>query len=170
MTNLQFVRDILEIASYVVIVLGIPAGLVQYIINKRKERETQEYETYHALDERFMDYQLLCLQNPQLDVFDIPEERPVSINQLEKKKELIIFTVLFSIFERAYLMYKDQPSELKKRQWIGWHSYIESFCKRENFRNAWEKSGSMFDDEFQSYMDFMVRQSVSKEAIKEMTQ
>lgn len=70
----------------------------------------------------------------------------------KKKQELIAFTILISVFERAYLMYHDQSTVIKERQWLGWEEYIESYCKRDNFRNSWHISGEEFDSEFQAYM------------------
>ena len=61
--------------------------------------------------------------------------------------------MLFSIFERSYLLYIDQYSRIKKKQWIGWDTYIKSFCQRENFLRAWKASGSTFDTEFEKYME-----------------
>jgi hypothetical protein len=70
--------------------------------------------------------------------------------------------MLFSIFERAYLLYSDQASALKKKQWIGWDSYIKSYCERENFLKAWKISGSTFDTDFEKYMRENIKNSTKK--------
>lgn len=152
MENFLRLKDILESLSYLAILLGIPVGIYQYLRAKRKEQIDREYGTYNALDEKYLEFQRICFEHPQLDVFDIRDGTSSVLDQPQKKQELIAFTILFSIFERAYLMYHDQSTTVKERQWLGWEEYIESYCKRENFRNAWCISGKTFDSEFQAYM------------------
>ncbi|MEM2089827.1 MAG: hypothetical protein QXL88_01915, partial [Candidatus Pacearchaeota archaeon] len=115
--ELETIRLLLEILSYIVIILGIPWAIYEFLENKRRERIEREYGTYDALDEKFIEFQNLCLQYPYLDVFDLPDKNPVKLNERQKKEELIAFSILFSIFERAFLMYYNQPSEIRKRQW-----------------------------------------------------
>ncbi len=145
-------KDVLEAASYLMILFGLPLGLLQYVRATRKEQLDREYGTYNALDEKFIAYQLLCLERPDLDIFDIQHETIRGGAAEGGKQEVIAFTILFAIFERAYLMYHDQSSELKQRQWTGWDEYIRSFCARDNFRRAWELSGSTYDKDFENYM------------------
>jgi uncharacterized protein YxjI len=75
-----------------------------------------------------------------------------------------LLTMLFSIFERAYLLYSDQYSEIKKKQWLGWEDYIRSFCLRENFLIAWEISGNTFDADFEVYMENLIATVQKKQA------
>ena len=147
-------KDILDLINSLVVVLGVPIAIWQYIKTKQKERSDREYGTYDALDEKFIAFQQLCLEHPDLDIFDIPDKSPAKLNAVQEKEELIIFTILFSIFERAYLLYiyNDQSSELKERQWSGWDEYIQAFSKRQNFKNAWKVSGATFDKKFEEYM------------------
>lgn len=144
----------LEVLSKLVIICGFPFAYYQYRKAKEKEKRDREYGTYHALDEKYIEFQKLCLQYPYLNVFDIPDALPAELNAEQKKEELILFTMLFSIFERAFLLYTDpqQTSAIKEKQWVGWDSYISSYCNRENFLSAWEISGSTFDTEFEKYM------------------
>lgn len=144
--------DYLDAISKIIVILGLPIAYFQYKRTKRKEKKDREYGTYNALDEKYLEFQKLCLDHPYLNIFDIPDYVPEELNEKQKKEELILFTMLFSIFERAYLLYSDQYSEIKKKQWLGWDSYIESYCKRENFLSAWEISGSTFDTDFEIYM------------------
>lgn len=149
----QLLLDYLDAISKIVIILGLPLAFIQYKITKRKEKRDREYGTYNALDEKYLEYQRLCLRFPYLDIFDLPDKKPRELDEIQKKEELILFTMLFSIFERSYLLYIDQYSRIKKKQWIGWDTYIKSFCQRENFLRAWKASGSTFDTEFEKYME-----------------
>ena len=60
--------------------------------------------------------------------------------------------LLRDILERAFLMYHDQSTEIKRKQWSGWEEYIHDYCQRKNFRAAWHIGGSQFDSDFQNYM------------------
>lgn len=143
---------VLDIISQLTIILGLPIAIFQYLIAKKKEKQDREYGTYNSLDEKYLEFQKLCLEFPQLDIFDIKDNDSKELNIEEQKQELILLTMLFSIFERAFLLYSDQNSEIKKRQWSGWDNYIDNYCKRENFRNAWLISGNTFDTKFEKYM------------------
>lgn len=146
-------KEVWELASYVTIVLGLPLALYQYRRKTLKEQQDREYGTYNALDEKYLAFVQLCFENPQLDIFDIPDATPVAHTPTDDKQELIAFTMLFSIFERAYLMYADQSSGIKRRQWSGWLAYLTEYCARENFRTAWRISGNTFDTHFQDFVE-----------------
>jgi hypothetical protein len=138
-------KDELEALTRFVVIVGIPVGLVQAWWRYRKEQKAREYGTYNALDERYIDFQRLCLTNP-----------------IQRKEELIAFTLLFSIFERAFLMYSEQPWWVRRRQWTGWHDYLVDYCTRSNFRRAWTTSGETFDTRFQAYMAKLLEQVPEK--------
>jgi hypothetical protein len=146
----------LEIIDKLVVILGLPIAFIQYFRTKRKEKRDREYGTYNALDEKYLEFQKLCLDHPYLNIFDIPDALPKKLDEKQAKEELILFTMLFSIFERAYLLYSDQYSDIKKKQWMGWDDYIRSFCQRDNFLKAWEISGSTFDTDFETYMETLI--------------
>jgi hypothetical protein len=95
----------------------------------------------------------LCFQYPHLNIFDVADQTPSTLDSQQIKQELIAFTILFSILERAYLMYHDQSTEMKRKQWSGWEEYISDYCMRENFRSAWGVNGKNFDLDYQSYME-----------------
>lgn len=153
MTWLVEYKEYFEALSYIAVLLGIPIGIVSYIKAAASEKRDREYGTYNALDEKYLDFQGLCFANPRLDIFDIADKQPVGdLTELEKKQELVAFTMLFAIFERAYLMYYDHDDEVKQRQWTGWNDYIIDYCKRRNFRAAWRISGETFDTEYQKFM------------------
>lgn len=151
-SEIQQLKDVLELLSYAVILLGIPVGLIQCYRTARKEQLDREYGTYNALDEKYLEFQNLCLEHPNLDIFDVPDTKVSILSSDQRKQELVALTILFALFERAYLMYSDQSTKIKERQWTGWEQYIESYCHRAKFRQAWELSGSTFDSHFQDYM------------------
>src|SRR5688500_710029 len=88
----------LDALARLIVLIGVPTGLLQFYLKTRKERHDREYGTYNALDEKYLEFQRLCLDKPRLDVFDIPDPTPVDLTSEEKKQELVAFTLLFSIF------------------------------------------------------------------------
>jgi hypothetical protein len=152
MTFLATLKDVLETLSYITVIVGFPVAIYQYRRKTIKEQADREYGTYNALDEKYLEFQRLCFENPSLDIFDVRDREPRVPSEDERKQELIAFTMLFSVFERAYLMYHDQPDGIRQRQWSGWHEYIREYCGRANFQAAWEISGETFDTEYQVFM------------------
>lgn len=159
MTNIILLKDIFELLSYIAVVGGIPLALYNYIRTKKKEQLDRDYGTYNALDEKYIEFQKLCLQYPYLDVFDVQDVNPVKLNEQQKKEELIAFTMLFSIFERAFLMYYDASDIIKKKQWSGWNEYIREYCSRDNFKSAWRISRTTFDTDYQNFMERTIQAS-----------
>lgn len=118
----------------------------------KKEQQDREYGTYDALDEKYLQFLNLCFTHPELDIFEKPDAAPRPLSEEQKKQELIALTMLTSICERAYLMYSDQSTALKRRQWSGWDEFIRGYCQRENFRRALAQTGEGFDLGFQQYI------------------
>jgi len=153
----------LRILYYIVFILGIPIGLIRYWLTKRKEQRGRDDATFDALDHKFMEFQRLCLDFPELDIFDVPDKNAKDKNEFQRKQELIAFTFLFSIFERAHRTYKDVSKKSKKIEWTGWQEYIQQFCVRENFLNAWKESGRTFNSDFQNYMQNLLADTLVRE-------
>jgi hypothetical protein len=50
---------------------------------------------------------------------------------------LVIFDMLISLFERAYLVaWKPRMSDDEARRWNSWDDYMREWCRREDFHNA----------------------------------
>lgn len=142
----------LEVLSYVSVILGIPIGLFRMSRTAKREQLDREYGTYNALDEKYLEFLGLCFDHPHLDIFELRDSAASELTPIQKKQELIAFSMLFSIMERAYLMYSDQTSDIKKRQWSGWQNYLIDYCGRVNFRAAWQVCGDQFDTRFVNYV------------------
>jgi hypothetical protein len=145
--------DTLDAIGKVIVILGVPIAIFQYIRTTQKERRDREYGTYNSLDEKYLEWEKICLSYSYLDIFDVSDNKTSVLDEKQKKEELILFTILFSIFERAYLLYSDESSKLKKNQWSGWNTFIIGYSQRDNFKQAWKTSGTTFDTRFQNYME-----------------
>jgi len=164
--DFQGIKDLFELLSYVAILLGIPAGLCQYYRSVKKEQQDREYGTYNALDEKYLQFLTLCFKHPELDVFEVPDAAPRPLDETQKKQELIALTMLISICERAFLMYSDQSTAVKRRQWSGWDGFIREYCRRENFRRALARAGGGFDLGFEEYIRRVLAETESEAAEK----
>jgi hypothetical protein len=149
-------NNYLQAVAHVVTIGGFPAAIALFMYEKHKERREREYGTYNALDEKYIHFLELCLDKPDLDILDLPHERPKKPTPNRPKREQILYLILISILERAFLMYHDQSSEVKARQWEGWEAYMKDFCARKNFRNAWPDLGPQFDTKFVRFMDDLI--------------
>jgi hypothetical protein len=154
---MQTVKDLLDILSSLATILGIPIAILLFYNEKRRERKDREYGTYNALDDKYIDYLRLCLDNPDLDVFDIPLAHKGELTVEQERREMALLGILISILERAFLMYRDQSTKLKKSQWIGWDAYVREWSARANFRRAWKLiEGEQFDADFVAYLNMLI--------------
>jgi hypothetical protein len=156
MSNISVV-DFFQILANLSIVLGIPVSLYLFYTEKEKERREREYGTYNALDDKYIDYLKLCLAYPEYDIFDIPNEENKEMSPEKRRMQLMLFSILVSILERSFLMYKDQSTKIKRDQWSGWDSYIRDYTSRISFREAWKLIGDDFDRNFVEYVNNIIK-------------
>ena len=168
--TLETIRLVFEILANIATLLGVPIAIWRFASEERRERVDREYGTYDALDEKYIDYLKLCLEYPDLDVYDYAKSEIDQLlskkNHFVNKQELILFTILISIFERSFLMYRDQSTAIKKEQWMGWDEYIREYAVRDNFRLAWKILGTQFDVNFLQYMDQVMLETKVNEQTK----
>lgn len=151
---------ILEGLAYVATILGVPIFLFSYLSNQAAERKRAEYGTYDALDEKYVEFQMLAIQHPKLDIADAP--MPISSAQLGPEDVAVrrtLYQILIATFERTFLMYKDKSDRMRKRQWEGWDAYVELYCDRPAFVDAFFNGlppradfSATFDLDFEAYM------------------
>lgn len=152
----------LDVVVACVTIVGAPIAITGFFVQKKREaeaRETErlerEYGTYNTLDSKYIDYLNICLEFPKLDIFDVPLEN-YTPTEAEKRQELIIFSILIAILERAYLMYVDKSAEIRKKQWTGWDEYAREWAKRRNFQAAWDEQQGEFDGRFEKYLQDII--------------
>ncbi|MBK8987361.1 MAG: hypothetical protein IPM39_15005 [Chloroflexi bacterium] len=148
--------EVLEMLAYIATVLGIPIAILLFVNEKRKERRDREYGTYDALGKEYVDYLRLCMENPELDLYDIPLEIESELSAEQKIRQYAMFEILVSLLERAYLMYQDQSTDIKKSQWSGWDDYMHDYARRETFRRLWQTQGVEYDLDFIKYVTTVI--------------
>lgn len=148
--NFQW-REFWELASYVVTALGLPVAVLFFAWEQRKERDNEEEEGYQLLSDAYNDFLKVVLAHPDLHL-RTQEPLPDPTSE-QRERMLVIFDMLISLFERAFLVaYKEDMSETERRRWNSWDDYMREWCRREDFHNALPLLLSGEDREFQEYI------------------
>jgi hypothetical protein len=147
------VKDIAQIVYYLALSIAGPLALIVYLVERKSNRLAREYKTYDELDNRFFEYQKLALEYYDLDILDVPNNDPSLAFDKKRKQEMVAYSILFSLFERAYLMFSNQAVAFRNRQWSGWKHFLNDFLCRQSVRTAWQLSKSTYDRDFQVFMD-----------------
>ncbi|AMO23528.1 hypothetical protein GCM10027034_39600 [Ramlibacter solisilvae] len=144
-------RDAWELASFIVTALGLPFAILFFAWEQRKERDNEDEEAYQLLSNAYNDFLKVVLAHPDLH---LRTNEPLANPTLEQRERmLVIFDMLMSLFERAYLVaYKPGMSETEARRWNSWDDYMREWCRREDFRTALPLLLRGEDPEFQSYL------------------
>ncbi len=141
-----------ELLSYVVTVIGLPLAIVVYFLEKRKERENDDEEVYQQLSDNYQDFLKVALDNPDLGLFSTGHSTALGKEQSER--QFIIFNMLISLFERAYLLLYDDPMPPKQaRRWNSWEDYIREWCRNPDFRSRLPELMRGEDPDFVGYIE-----------------
>ncbi len=140
-----------EMLSYVVTVIGLPMAIVVFIYEQRKGRENEEDEVYQLLSDSYDKFLRVALDNPDLRLFS--QEKVADLSPDQRERMLIIFDMLISLFERAYLLlYDDKMDEKQSRRWRSWEDYMGDWCRRDDFRTELPGLLQGEDPEFSDYI------------------
>jgi hypothetical protein len=140
-----------ELLSYIVTVIGLPFAIVVFIHDQRKARENEDEEVYQMLSDNYQEFLKVALENPDLRLFSAVSAGELTAEQRERK--LIVFNMLVSLFERAYLvLYEAKMSDKEARRWRSWEDYMREWCARPDFRNALPELLRGEDPEFVAYI------------------
>ena len=141
-----------EAGSYVVTVIGLPLAILVFLYEQRKERENEEEEVYQLLSDNYQDFLKVALENPDLRLFSTSGSP--SLNEEQNERLLIIFSMLTSLFERAYLLlYEEDMAPKQARRWNSWEDYIMEWCNKPHFRSLLPKLLIGEDPSFANYIE-----------------
>ncbi len=110
-------------------------------------------DNFNALDDKYIEYAKLCLQHSELDVFDIPIQHPAPRTVAQLREESMMFSVLMSMLERAFMTYHDQPDAFNRQEWGSWSAYTRTWLTRDNFLAEWVRTKGVYDQDFRVYVD-----------------
>jgi hypothetical protein len=140
-----------EMMSYVVTVIGLPMAISVFIFEQHKERNNEEEEVYQLLSDNYQEFLKVTLEHPDLRLF-AQEETP-SLSEEQRERMFIIFSMLISLFERAYLLlYEAKMNEKQLRRWRSWEDYMGEWCNRADFRASLPALLRGEDPEFTDYI------------------
>ena len=146
-----------ELASYAVTVIALPFAVWVFLMEQRKERENEEEEAYQHLSDAYNDFLKVVLANADLQLRSSPALPDPTPEQHERM--LIVFDMLVSLFERAYLVaYKDEMGATERRRWNSWDDYMRDWSRRDDFFNALPQLLRGEDPAFQAYIQRVARE------------
>jgi len=147
----------MELASYVVTVVGLPFAIGVFLWEQRHQRENEEEEGYQLLSDAYNDFLRVVLDNADLKLRStaaLPDPTPE-----QNERRLVIFDMLVSLFERAFLVaYRENMGEIARRRWNSWDDYMREWCRRDDFFNALPILMSGEDPDFQAYLRRVAQQ------------
>jgi len=140
-----------ELLSYIVTTIGLPAAILVFLYEQKKERDNEEEEVYQDLSDSYQDFLKIALEHPDLHLFTL--EPPADRSREQRERMLIIFDMLVSLFERAYLLlHEPKMNSRQQRRWRSWEDYMREWCKREDFRAALPTLLEGEDPDFSAYI------------------
>jgi hypothetical protein len=146
-----------ELMSYVVTVIGLPLAIVVFLFEQRKERENEEEEVYQLVSDNYQEFLRVALENPDLRLFS--NQASSSLTDEQRERQRIIFSMLISLFERAYLLlYEDKMAPKQQRRWNSWDDYVREWCRKPDFRDSLPQLLVGEDPDFVRYLQAVVKE------------
>lgn len=125
-------KDYWELASFVVTVIGLPVAIAIFVYEQRKERDNEDEEVYQLLSDAYNDFLKLVLENPDLKLRS--QAKTPNLTEEQQERMLVIFEMLISLFERAYLTaYDIRMTAKQQRRWHSWDDFMREWCRRDDF-------------------------------------
>lgn len=147
-----------ELLSYIVTVFGLPLAIGSFIFEQRKERENEEEEVYQMLSDAYTDFLKLVIDNPDLKLRS--QCRIDGLNGEQQERIYVLFEILISLFERAFLLaYDDKMKGKQLRRWRSWEDYMREWCGREDFRALLPRLLHGEDPDFSAYIQRLAEET-----------
>lgn len=140
-----------ELLSYIMTVVALPFAIGVFLHEQRKERENEEEATWQQISDAYINFLGVVLANPDLKLRSQPATPDLTDEQRERM--LVIFDMLISLFERAYLLvFEPGMDEKKRRRWHSWEDYMREWSRREDFRGRLPEMLRGEDPDFAVYI------------------
>jgi hypothetical protein len=144
--------DLWQIIANVVTVFGLPLAIYTFVLEQRKERENEDEEVYQLLSDAYIDFLKLVLEHSDLKLRT--QKATPNLSEEQKERMQVLFEILISLFERAYLTaFQENMSASQRRRWLSWDDFMREWCRRDDFRTAlpWLLQGE--DADFVKYIN-----------------
>jgi hypothetical protein len=140
-----------ELLSYIVTVFGLPLAIYSFIVEQRKERENEDEEVYQLLTADYTEFLKLVMANPDLKLRS--QTMPQDLTEEQQERVLVIYEILISLFDRAYLLSYDENMTGKQlRRWLSWEDFMREWCERDDFRRLLPRLLHGEDQDFAAYI------------------
>ncbi len=124
-----------QLLANIVTFFGLPLAIYTFVLEQRKERDNEDEEIYQMLSDAYIDFLKLVLQHPDLKLRT--QAATEGLNDEQRERMQVLFEILISLFERAYLTaYNEQMTAQQRRRWHSWDDFMREWCRREDFRKA----------------------------------
>jgi hypothetical protein len=123
--------ETMEMLSYIATVIGIPLAIFVFMFEEKKERQAEQEEIYEKLMDHYARIQERLFEYPELDQHD----RPLADAE-DARRQLILYEMLTSLFERAFILLHGETDPVYRRMWNSWEDYISYWTRHPNFRTA----------------------------------
>jgi hypothetical protein len=120
--------EMMELLSYIATVVGIPLAVATYVLQERKERQNEREDIYDKLMAHYADIQEKLFEHPELDMHN-----EISSDPETQRRQLILYEMLTSLFERSYILLANETHPEYQRMWHSWVDYIQSWLDKPNF-------------------------------------
>ena len=142
----------LEALSYVVTILGFPGAIAVFVYEHRRRLANDENELHRNLSEEYDNFLRLVLDNADLLLLRQSGAPPgLTEEQLERRD--IIFRMLVSLFEKAYIiLYDYDMGRDARRRWLSWEDDMREWCRKRGFQDVLPGLLEGEDDEFSEYI------------------
>ena len=152
----------LEALSYLVTVIGLPFAIAAFLWEQRKERQNEEEEIYQRLSDEYAEFLKTVLQHADLGLMR-PQPSAVELTEEQMERLGVMFELLVSIFERAYLLvYEEHMKRQTQRLWMSWEDYMRDWCRRRDFRERLPKLLEGEDRDFVALISRIAAEEAAK--------
>lgn len=146
-----FPTELWELLSYVVTVIGLPLAIFVFAFEQRKERANEQDAIQQLLSDSYAGFLKLVIENSDLRLMS--QHKSPQFSEEQEERVLALYSILISIFERAYIMsYAPGTTGHKARLWRSWEDIMSEWCQREDFRRALPNLLVGEDEDFAGFM------------------
>ncbi len=152
--------ELWQLIANIVTVFGLPVAIYIFMLEQSKERENEDEEVYQLLSDAYSDFLKLVLANPDLRLRT--QSAIPNLTDEQRERRMVLFDILISLFERAYLTaYDESMSDKQRRRWHSWDDFMREWCRRDDFRAALPKLLQGEDEDFAAYIQQIAKEEVT---------
>ena len=142
----------LEALSYIVTILGFPGAIAVFVYEHRQRLANEEAELHRNLSQEYDNFLRLVLDNADLLLLR-RAGAPPSLSEEQAERRQIIFMMLVSLFEKAFIiLYDEDMGRDARRRWLSWEDDMRDWCRKDDFRTGLPNLLEGEDDQFSRYI------------------